>query len=267
MTSKEWLDVLASMDNPAMSAIGQGLVDSCATMTKERDALTNDGRGLRSRTYGELPESVAALIVGHEWDNMPVSDQRDWAVDVVAARDQEIKTLREERDAWKDERSRWSSSEKTLGKNLDYWKNRAGDQEDANRANTRLISDLRAAVKRLEAGWNAVTRYWEDVEARSADAHTVYQREAHRRGDVRHPDAYESLSEPTKEWDRVLVRWVRDALKLGAPIPAPPYVCPGYVRTGILENRGGTVSDFCQECGEPRGYHPDAVPAPSSEKK
>ncbi len=95
MTTKEWLDVLASMDNPAMSAIGQGLVDLCATMTKERDALTNDGRGLRSRTYGELPESVAALIVGHEWDNMPVSDQRDWAVDVVAARDQEIKTLRE----------------------------------------------------------------------------------------------------------------------------------------------------------------------------
>ena len=55
--------------------------------------------------------------------------------------------------------------------------------------------------------------FWSDTEARSAEAHAVYQTEAHRRGDVRHPDAYADLSEATKEWDRVLVRWVAETIR------------------------------------------------------
>lgn len=47
-----------------------------------------------------------------------------------------------------------------------------------------------------------------ELEALSARLHDIYQLEAHRRGDVRHADRYEDLSEPTKEWDRVLARWI-----------------------------------------------------------
>jgi hypothetical protein len=47
-----------------------------------------------------------------------------------------------------------------------------------------------------------------DLEALSARLHDIYQVEAHRRGDVRHADRYEDLPEPTKEWDRVLARWI-----------------------------------------------------------
>lgn len=47
-----------------------------------------------------------------------------------------------------------------------------------------------------------------DVEALSARLHEIYQAEAHRRGDVRHADAYEDLPNDTKEWDRVLARWI-----------------------------------------------------------
>lgn len=46
------------------------------------------------------------------------------------------------------------------------------------------------------------------VEVLSARFHEIYQKEAHRRGDVRHADQYEDLSEETKEWDRALARWV-----------------------------------------------------------
>jgi histidine triad (HIT) family protein len=46
------------------------------------------------------------------------------------------------------------------------------------------------------------------VEAISAKLHEIYQAEAHRRGDVRHADAYDDLSEAVKEWDRVLARWI-----------------------------------------------------------
>jgi hypothetical protein len=47
-----------------------------------------------------------------------------------------------------------------------------------------------------------------DIEELSSRLHDIYQKEAHRRGDVRHADAYVDLSEPTKEWDRVLARWI-----------------------------------------------------------
>lgn len=61
--------------------------------------------------------------------------------------------------------------------------------------------------------------WWDDTEARSAEAHAVYQMEAHRRGDVRHPDAYADLSEATKEWDRVLVRWVAESIRKAGRAP------------------------------------------------
>jgi len=47
-----------------------------------------------------------------------------------------------------------------------------------------------------------------DVEALSERLHDVYQKEAHRRGDVRHEDNYADLPDSTKEWDRVLARWI-----------------------------------------------------------
>lgn len=48
----------------------------------------------------------------------------------------------------------------------------------------------------------------ENVEALSARLHEIYQAEAHRRGDIRHADAYDDLPDATKEWDRVLARWI-----------------------------------------------------------
>lgn len=81
---------------------------------------------------------------------------------------------------------------------------------------------LRAAVSNLAGGGFAEGRrrgleeaaiWWDDTEARSAEAHAVYQQEAHRRGDVRHHDDYAQLPEATKEWDRVLVRWVAAAIR------------------------------------------------------
>lgn len=72
---------------------------------------------------------------------------------------------------------------------------------------------LREEARRLREAQARLVGFWSDVEARSSDAHDAYQAEAHRRGDVRHADAYADLSEPTKEWDRVLVRWVLGATK------------------------------------------------------
>lgn len=51
------------------------------------------------------------------------------------------------------------------------------------------------------------------VEALSAELHAIYQREARRQantGDdtVRHPDDYDALPEHTKEYDRVLARFI-----------------------------------------------------------
>jgi hypothetical protein len=73
--------------------------------------------------------------------------------------------------------------------------------------------ELLAHVEEQARAVNRLLRFWGAVEERSADAHGVYQQEAHQRGDVRHPDAYADLSEATKEWDRVLVRWVLSATR------------------------------------------------------
>ena len=32
-------------------------------------------------------------------------------------------------------------------------------------------------------------------------------------------------------------------------------ICFRYLPTGNLENRDGTISDFCRRCGHPEGYH------------
>lgn len=32
-------------------------------------------------------------------------------------------------------------------------------------------------------------------------------------------------------------------------------ICFRYQPTGIIENRDGTISDFCRKCGHPYGYH------------
>lgn len=46
------------------------------------------------------------------------------------------------------------------------------------------------------------------VEVLSAKLHGVYMKEARRQDDVRHVDAYEDLKESTKEYDRVLARFI-----------------------------------------------------------
>lgn len=46
------------------------------------------------------------------------------------------------------------------------------------------------------------------VEELSAVLHEIYQKEAHRQNNARHPDPYESLSENVKEFDRVLARYI-----------------------------------------------------------
>ena len=35
----------------------------------------------------------------------------------------------------------------------------------------------------------------------------------------------------------------------------PPIACPDYRGSGYLENREGTISEFCIHCQQPGGYH------------
>ena len=48
----------------------------------------------------------------------------------------------------------------------------------------------------------------DEIEELSVKLHEIYQIEAKRQGDVRHSDDYYSLSENTKEYDRVLARFI-----------------------------------------------------------
>ncbi len=71
-------------------------------------------------------------------------------------------------------------------------------------------------ITRLEPSKEAPSE--EDVEALSAKLHDIYQKEAHRQedsglGPARHYDEYEKLSEPVKEFDRVLARYILSLLE------------------------------------------------------
>ncbi len=46
------------------------------------------------------------------------------------------------------------------------------------------------------------------VETLSAQLHNIYQQEASRQGDVRHSNLYADLRDSTKEFDRVLARFI-----------------------------------------------------------
>jgi hypothetical protein len=50
--------------------------------------------------------------------------------------------------------------------------------------------------------------YEERVEQLAASFHEVYQAEANRQGDVRHPNDYNELPENIKDYDRALARFV-----------------------------------------------------------
>lgn len=77
------------------------------------------------------------------------------------------------------------------------------------------------AVNSLPALIEAAThpRYWvpdhriAEIEPLARELHAIYQREAKRQAetgedDVRHPDDYDALPEHTKEYDRVLARFI-----------------------------------------------------------
>lgn len=75
-----------------------------------------------------------------------------------------------------------------------------------------VVNPLEQSQERAQAFLDAHLRQYHatpvDLEALSGRLHDIYQKEAHRRGDVRHADSYADLSEDTKEWDRVLARWI-----------------------------------------------------------
>jgi hypothetical protein len=48
------------------------------------------------------------------------------------------------------------------------------------------------------------------MEELARQIHGVYQEEASRQGDVRHPEDYEDLEERFREYDRALARWIID---------------------------------------------------------
>lgn len=52
-----------------------------------------------------------------------------------------------------------------------------------------------------------------DVETLAAQFHAVYQGEARRQGDVRHAEYYDQLPENTKEFDRVLARYIHQQIR------------------------------------------------------
>ena len=49
-----------------------------------------------------------------------------------------------------------------------------------------------------------------EIESLSAKLHEIYMLEAKRQGDVRHEWDYSKLKESTKEYDRVLARFILD---------------------------------------------------------
>ena len=97
-------------------------------------------------------------------------------------------------------------------------------QDEVNAMTTGMIAIRkeaeRAAYQRGAEAMRKAAAEWftGDIERAAARAHEAYQREAHRRGDVRHADAYSDLPDATKEWDRVLCRWVAGEVR-DLPMP------------------------------------------------
>lgn len=47
-----------------------------------------------SRTYGDLPGSIRNMVESHEWDNKNISEQRDYALDMVDFLERELGNFR-----------------------------------------------------------------------------------------------------------------------------------------------------------------------------
>jgi len=97
----------------------------------------------------------------------------------------------------------------------DSWREKVLDVErerDEARAEVeRMRNELRTVAERQReacASW-----FVSNLKNAAADAYAAYQREAHRRGDVRHADNYDDLPDATKELDRVLCRWRSHAVR------------------------------------------------------
>ena len=61
------------------------------------------------------------------------------------------------------------------------------------------------------------------------------------------------------EWDALSAR-EKDAIVAGKMMGWSYGFCIPFDGTGYVENRDGTISEFCVKCGKPRGYH-DGWPA------
>lgn len=107
---------IASLKEKLSAALSEvsTLKKEAAEMKRQRDMLLDSDRHIAvsslqaevatlreenakvSMTYGDLvkrAECVASTIESHVWDNMNISDQRDWAVDQLAASQQKMDAL------------------------------------------------------------------------------------------------------------------------------------------------------------------------------
>lgn len=67
-----------------------------------------------------------------------------------------------------------------------------------------IVQVLIERIEELERDWPDET----EVESLSVVLHDIYQKEAHRQNRAHCPDDYNELSEQTKEYDRVLARYI-----------------------------------------------------------
>ena len=103
-------------------------------------------------------------------------------------------------------------------KGLKKYKNLCDVADDMNE----LVEEASRVESTPSEGWvyevkNKSDMYSDKVEELSNDFHAIYQKEAKRQAmldldEVRHPDKYDDLPERTKEYDRVLARYVLDLI-------------------------------------------------------